>query len=360
MKVLLLGEFSSLHRYLKEGLRELGNIEVTLLANGDSWKKIPGADGVLFYPNLKGVFGKYNLYIEPWLNASKYSNYDVTQLIHPCLFSNIINKSILKKIVSSNKCISMVAAGEDYALCNAYKKGEFEYYCFDYDKTAYEKYSSNSLSGKLSIKSCKFLEKTADIIIPSVYEYFLGYKNNSKCYSVLPFPINVQSILYRENVVNNKLIFFHGLNRELAKGTPFIRKALEKLQQVYPHEVEVIIEGHMPFDKYLEVMDRANVVIDQCCSYGYGINACIAMAQGKVVMTGKRKETLDALNINDAPMFHAQPDVEQLFRQMQYIVEHRSSIPQWGYESRKYVENVHDHVKIAQRYVDAWKSTGKI
>ena len=57
---------------------------------------------------------------------------------------------------------------------------------------------------------------------------------------------------------------------------------------------------------------------------------------------------------------HAQPDVEQLFRQMQYIVEHRSSIPQWGYESRKYVENVHDHVKIAQRYVDAWKSTGKI
>ena len=48
VKVLLLGEFSSLHRYLKDGLMMLGNVDVKLFANGDSWKKIGGSDAPLF------------------------------------------------------------------------------------------------------------------------------------------------------------------------------------------------------------------------------------------------------------------------------------------------------------------------
>lgn len=48
MKVLLLGEFSGLYRYLKQGLLELG-IDTTLAANGDLWKNIGGADFPLFH-----------------------------------------------------------------------------------------------------------------------------------------------------------------------------------------------------------------------------------------------------------------------------------------------------------------------
>lgn len=359
MKVLLVGEFSSLHKYLKEGLCELG-IETVLAANGDGWKKIGGNDTILFKDSHEGIKRYYDLYLNAYQKSKKFRGYDVVQLIKLCPYSKIINNIIIRELAKKNKCMALVAAGEDAALVNSYYSGKFDYYIFDFDKSTLEKYSEKNVKGKKAVNLEKKLINYMDIIIPSVYEYTLGYENTNKLAEVIPFPINSNDIDYHENKLENKVVFFHGLNRELAKGTPFIRKALEKLQQTYPHEVEVIIEGHMPFDKYLEVMNRANVVIDQCCSYGYGINACIAMAQGKVVMTGKRKETLDAININDAPMFHAQPDVEQLFRQMQYIVEHRSSIPQWGYESRKYVENVHDHVKVAQRYVDAWKSTGKI
>ena len=39
MKILLLGEYSSLHRYLKEGLFEIGYKDVTLASNGDGWKE---------------------------------------------------------------------------------------------------------------------------------------------------------------------------------------------------------------------------------------------------------------------------------------------------------------------------------
>ena len=81
MKVLLLGEFSSLHRYLKEGLQELGGIDVKLFANGDSWKKIGGADGSLFN-YYGGIPGRIKTYGEALKNARAFEGYDVVQLMN--------------------------------------------------------------------------------------------------------------------------------------------------------------------------------------------------------------------------------------------------------------------------------------
>ena len=47
MKILLLGDYSAVNKYLKEGLVALG-CDVTLASNGDSWKNIPGADMYLY------------------------------------------------------------------------------------------------------------------------------------------------------------------------------------------------------------------------------------------------------------------------------------------------------------------------
>ena len=40
MKILLLGDYSAVHKNLKEGLCSLGH-EVDFASNGDGWKKIP-------------------------------------------------------------------------------------------------------------------------------------------------------------------------------------------------------------------------------------------------------------------------------------------------------------------------------
>ena len=40
MKILLLGEYSAIHKNLREGLISLGH-EVNLASNGDGWKNIP-------------------------------------------------------------------------------------------------------------------------------------------------------------------------------------------------------------------------------------------------------------------------------------------------------------------------------
>ena len=84
------------------------------------------------------------------------------------------------------------------------------------------------------------------------------------------------------------------------------------------------------------------------------------MAQGKVVMAGSRKHTIEAFGIDSSPIIHVQPDVDQIYQQLEYILENKQYVTEWGYESRKYVEDIHHYVKVAARYVDAWKSTGKI
>lgn len=357
MKVLLLGEFSSLHKYLKEGLKTTDGIEVFLLSQGDGWKKISGADESIPVFSGGNIFNRIRFYLKYFQLIFKIKNYDVVQLINTQIFPIGFSKFMFNIIKKNNKCISLVAAGEDYPLIQAYKKNFFDKYIYDYDKTAINLYNSKTIKGRKKILEELYIIKNSDIVIPSLYEYSIGYSNP---YSIIPFPINIEKLEYKRNIIKEKIIFFHGLNREATKGTKFIKQALKKLKDNYPQEVEIIIDGHIPFDKYVEIMSKVNVVIDQCLTYGYGINACIAMAQGKVVITGCRKETLQAFGLLGAPMFNAEPDVEQLYKQMEYIVKHKECITQWGFESRKYVEDVHHYIKISQRYINAWKSTGKI
>ena len=193
-----------------------------------------------------------------------------------------------------------------------------------------------------------------------LYEYKIGYKNHPNAYHVIPQPINTKNIIYRNNIVKDKIFFFHGINREDFKGTPFIREAMTRLQNKYPSDVEILLDGHMPFDKYMDIITKANVVIDQCCGYGYGINACISMAQGRVVMAPAREETLQEFGINNCPIIHVKPDVDYIYNQMAGILERKNKITEIGYESRLYVESMHNYIEVAKQYIDAWKSTGKI
>lgn len=356
MKVLLLGEFSSLHRYLKEGLLELG-VDVKLYANGDSWKQISGADGALFpQGNMGKIKRYYSYYLKPYSIAKEFRGYDAVQTISARIYPMLINNSIMKKIAKQNECFALASAGDDLALSNAYKNGKFEYYLFDYDKNALSQFDETTFKGRMRRKTDEKIASLSDVIIPSLYDYAVGYENEKKLSKVIPFPINVDSIEYKENKLSDKLVIFHGLNknRELSKGTPIIRAAMERLKAEYPNDVEIIIDGHMPFDKYVEVMNRSNVVIDQCCTYAYGINACIAMAQGKVVMAGNRSETREAFSVDSSPIIHIQPDEEQIYGQLVSLLERKNKISERGYLSRKYVEDVHHYVKNAQKYIDAW------
>ena len=101
MKVLLLGDYSSLGVALKEGLLQLG-IDVTLAANGDGWKKISGADTCLFPASEGGQIDKFKKYVLYPLFTDKFKGYDIVQAPGTDIFSWRVGTKPFEKIIRDN------------------------------------------------------------------------------------------------------------------------------------------------------------------------------------------------------------------------------------------------------------------
>lgn len=354
MRILLLGEYSSYSAYLRDGLIQLGH-EVTLASSSDNWKGFHGEDVTLWDVKGKNRFTNIvSIVVSSFMKVHKLYGYDIVHFVNPNIYFYPINYWLVKKIIKNNHLISLAAIGYDSALIKAYKENKFEYYIDDFLHET--PWTLPGIVGYAYNISDAMVVSSSKIIIPGLYEYSVGYEGSEKIYNVIPMPVNLEKIQYSDNFVDNKVVFFHGLNRENAKGTKYIREAFEIINKKYPNKVETIIDGHIPFDKYLEVINKTNVMVDQCSCYGYGINALISMAKGKVVMTGAHDKTLEAFGVRreECPIFHTTPNVDQLVNQMSYIIDHKEMIPKWGMESRKYVENIHECKKVAAQYIDAW------
>lgn len=354
MKILLVGDFSGLYSYLKQGLQLLGQ-DVFLLADGDYWKKIPGADAPLYGKRTgNNTIISYILSIPTLIKTIHHLNkYDVIQIINTTTLyrTNIIGRIVLKKLKNKTKILALSAAGADYYQYKIWHEKKFRYNPFDGELP---KVYKNKLTRTLLKYFETFVVKSVDEIIPNTFIYAEAYRFIPNSRKTIPFPINIDNISYQKNIVHDRIIFFHGVNREGDKGTKFIRDAMNIIQKKYPDQVDCIINGHLPFEEYTKIMGKTNVVIDQCLSYGYGINACIAMAQGKVVMSGFEPEALTELEIESCPGINILPEVGDIVSKMEWIIQHKEEIPKIGLESRKYIEEHHHYVKIAQRYIDIW------
>lgn len=349
MKVLLLGEFSGFYKYLSEGLRENGH-DVKWYAGGDGFKQIGEMDGdINGHTGIKFIDKiVYPLYLSRCLKG-----YDVVQLVNPMIFSPWINARVIKKLKKTNKLLVISAVGTDYSVYQYQHRAEraHEYYLLD-ECSDYEVYYAKE---SRYIRDYKKVMNYCDAIIPGSCEYALAYQNNSKVLPTIRYPINYSTVKYQKNVIKDKIVIFHGLSRESFKGTKYIRAAMNKLKEKYPNDVEIIIDGHMPFEAYMDIMRRANIVIDQCKSYGQGFNALIALAQGKIVLGGAEKEALMDDMVEECPVWNITPDEEQIFSVLEYIILHREQIPLWGEKSRQYIEKYYDYTENARAYEEAWE-----
>lgn len=359
MRILLIGEFSSFHLYLRNGLRNLGH-DVVLASNMDGWKQIEGADIKL--EEVAHPESRYRSVLEKVVYSETISkgfvDYDVVQLMCPGVFHYLCSINIFKRLKKNNKLISLVAAGSDYALHKAFEEGCLTDYALSFDKQARDFYKPSNFRKKIKIRNEQKIADECDIIIPASYEYTVGYRGYDKLYHVIPMPIDLSSIQYKENRMENRVTFFHGISRPKMKGTSFILEALKELKK--EEDVDIIVKERVPFNEYITIMNKTNVLIDQCCSYGYGINALIGMAEGKLVMSGAREEALKALNITSCPVWLIRPDQKQILSQMREIVKRKDDMVELGAISRRYVEQIHECTKVASQYVEAWKSTGKV
>lgn len=353
MKVLLLGEYSSLHNNLKNGLLELGH-EVTIAAHADGWKNIPR--DLDFDSSLPSILGKVHRRIKPYQMLPKLRGYDVVQLINPFIFYQrcFPALSYLQSIINSNHKFFMSACGDDSYFWR-YGRARLRYSPFD-DFLKYDlKTSSFFMENDATLRFNEAVVKRSRGVIPIMYEYEVSYADVPNRLATIPIPVDVNKIEYQDNAPGNKLVVFHGLNRYGAKGTRHVEEAFAILAQKYPNDLELVIDGQMPLDRYLELMRKTNVVIDQTNTYSLGVNGVFALAMGKVVLGGAEPESLASFGLKSSPVVNIEPNAASIVREVERLLEQKHAIADMGIASRKFAEDVHSHTRIAGMYLDTWQ-----
>ncbi|MGE0078435.1 MAG: hypothetical protein AB7S48_11290 [Bacteroidales bacterium] len=364
MRVLLIGEFSSFHRNLKIGLEKIG-VKAVVAGSHDGFKNLP-VDILLF--KTSGVFFiKYLLKVLKFfiirINLKKLKGYDIVQFINPYLFSNKIpylgislNKFFYKTIIKNNNGCFLACCGSDAILAQIGK------YHMDYCSED-SQLMDNSMTYLNTVSYMNWninLIKMVDGIIPSGYEYELGYKrligSGDKLTKVIPMPIVVEDFLYEENLVNGPIKIFHGISRVGFKGSNLILKALEIIKSRFNDKVEITIVNRLSYSDYVSQLKQANIVIDQVFSYGYGLNALISLSLGKVTLGGAEKEALSSMGLEDCPVVNIKPDVEDIVNKLTNLINAPSSLQDIGAKSRLFVEKHHESSIVAAKYLEAWKS----
>ena len=349
-----MGEFSGLHKNLKEGLVELGHGAV-VAASGDGFKKIPVDISFDFDSSFNGSIGKAHKRLKLLSSLSNLKGYDVVQMVNPFIFPRTMFPSqySIDKIMKNNDKFFLSGAGSD-AYYWRYGRKNLAYGTFE-DNLKYDlKLSVSPLESDRAFNFNRWLVENSNGVIPIMYEYEVSYSDIANRLNTIPIPINIEKIKYQDNTIKEKVVIFHGLSRYGFKGTRHVEEAFDYLRQKYPNDLELVIEGNLPLNEYLDLMSRTNIVIDQMNSHSLGLNGIYALAMGKVVMGGAEPEGLNSLGVTSSPVINLKPNAESLIREIELLLENKKRIPQIGFESRQFAEKVHSHIKVAQQYVNTW------
>jgi glycosyltransferase involved in cell wall biosynthesis len=375
MKILLVGEFSRLHNSLKEGLENLGH-QVVIIGHNDGFKKFP-VDiliqkkwdlGILkkikiaIYKITGFDISSYLTYRQFLKHKKKCSSFDVVQLINENSFycTYKFEKKIISYFLKNNQKLFLLSSGYDYLNVK---------YCFENPdfKSVIPLYINHKIDAKSfgnvlkfqkeSFKKLhQFIYKNCSGIIASDLDYHLPLTGNSKYLGLIPNPINVSKIEFNPIKIDDKIIIFHGINTSnyLKKGNNIFEEALKIIQQKYSDKIDIITTKDIPYNKYIDLYNKAQILLDQVYSYDQGYNALEAMAKGKVVFTGAETEFMEYYNLTERVCINAKPDVDYLVNELSFLIENPAEIIAISKRARVFIENEHNYMKIAQKYVETW------
>lgn len=354
MKILLFGEYSGLHTFLQTGLKALGH-ETKLLSCGDGFKNLKGDININTKIKNRYIRAIY-IRLQYFLLMPFFINYDIVQFISleiiPLPF--ILKKLYIKYLLLFNKkvilnCCSGNAVVITHSLANM-KYSPFQneikekYYNGTYKMIGYKKLL-NDIN----------LSQSVSGIITTSYMYDESYKDYKNYLGFVPMPIVTQDNI-AENICSGKIKILFGITRPIIKGAKEIRKALDNIKEKYPFQVEVQIIEKISFEEYNKYLKDCNILIDQACSYDYGMNALLAMAQKKVVLSGSEPE-VEKIMKSKCPVINIRPEVNHIVFQLEALIQNTDRIESIGRDSYEYVKQYHNHISVSQQYILKWSQT---
>ena len=367
MDVLIIGEYSGFSKNLKSGLEQL-NCRTMIISNGDGWKLIKAGENDLQFEYKLGykLLGKkirgswrlkalvkfvlLNIRIQSVKNSFDLViliNYEFIRTTNELSPKLTINQ--IKRLTKKGGSIFLTACGNDLPyLSEASKMRYWPYMGLSLDKNIYF-----STRYKKVFYELPFL---INGVIPTMYDYAFAYRQCKEAQDLsilktIPLPIDCSKIVVQK-IANKKLRVFHGINRVEMKGSDIIQEALESIEEKYISKVDVVIANRLPFDEYINLLASADIVIDQCKTYSYGMNAIYAMALGKVVFSGNEDECGYEFKRNDIPIINIRPNKEDIISRIEEFINQPQKLVKYQLKSRQFVEDFHDAKIVANQYLD--------
>ena len=376
MKILLIGEYSRLHNSLKEGLQKLGH-NVTILGFKDGFKDFP-VDFPLekkwdsgFRKKIKLALliltgfdiSSYLTYRQFWKNKKKFKGFDVVQLINEnsffCDYTH--EKKILEYLFKHNQKVFLLSAGDDYMYVN---------YNFEHPQnpSIVQPYLAGKLADAAFSNVLKFRTKAFEKLHNYIYgniqgviatdlDYHIPLQNHPKYLGLIPSPMNVDTFPKKEVVINERIVIFHGINREsyFKKGNDYFEKALEIIMKKYDTKIDVFVTENVPYNDYINRYNQAHILLDQLYGHDQGSNALEAMAKGKVVFTNASTIFEKHYKLTEKVAINALPDVDYLVSELSFLIENPTEIIAIGKRARAFIEKEHDYLKIAAKFLAIWQ-----
>ncbi|WP_417355768.1 glycosyltransferase family protein [Flavobacterium sp.] len=378
MKILLVGEYSRLHNSLKEGLTALGH-EVIIVGTGDSFKKFNIDYSIYpkFFNNywlLKKIKNLIYKVIDYNLEETekgyrfkkllpKLKGFDHIQLINSDAIETQprFQIKLYKKLLQQNRQMSLLICGDDTPIIDYCLNGDLKYSILTpfLEKRAtaqYYNYSLKYLTPNYR-KLFNWVKGNSVCLVTSDLDYEVPMKAQGYTTHFIPNPINTDLITYNQPEITDKIIIFLGINRMsyTKKGIGFFEEALNMVRQKYKDKIEIIVTENIPYKEYIKLYDRAHILLDQVYGYDQGYNALEAMAKGKVVFTGAETEFTQHYNLTERVAVNALPDAEAIANELSFLIENPNEIKAISKRARSFIEQEHNYIKIAEKYIEAWK-----
>lgn len=366
-KILLIGDGSNYHATLGEALAARGH-EVAVASHGSRWMDTRRNIDI---SRRQGKLGGALLWLR--LNtvlADRLKGYDIVQISNP-IFVDLMPyrvRKIFDKIKRDNGAVFLTMLGTDspyVRMClDEAKPLRYSEFAIDGNPSPYAQQHSqimrNWLAPMLS-DHCDYIYQQVDGVVSALYEYHLS------CSRFLPaeklayggIPIALADAQRHDISADGKIRIMLACHkgREMEKGADAMLPVLQDLVAANKERVQFDFVQNVPLQQFKQLLDRADIVVDQLYSYTPATTALMAMARGKVVVSGGEEEYYDFIGENEMrPIINPNPmDLHQLQSDMQLLVDNPQRLRQLAEMGPRFVAKHNAADVVAARFEDFWQ-----
>ena len=172
----------------------------------------------------------------------------------------------------------------------------------------------------------------------------------------IPFPIVAASLPFKPARNRAKPIIVHAPTRRGFKGSDVVLGSISALEK-RRDDFEFRLIENLSYDDYILTMKECDIYIDQVYSGdAHGIAALENLAAGKVVISGNGERAWkDFPDLRGSPVISASSNPEILADVLCDLLDRKQLFAELAEAGRSFVVKSHDHVSIAERFVNLWR-----